>query len=387
MTVTKTVGSISVQWPTNHSDENIDWSYYERVEVGPSMEARLPHLPGATVKLLYWRVGAGLWLSPVDGLPVDPQPIWTFERDAPDASAGFVLEAKGDALRFHGATLFDRKTKVALSRSSSYGFTSKGSEELRIDHSCQVMHRADLLLELPLTYGQPEIKELELVDGETLTFGVHAKAQFVARGAGRIRSHGSTHGGLTGRVVNIKWDPSAGSSDAGWAAIAFSPQGLASKFQARVTGESTWRSLFGGNQVPLLQGVPPSAESVELRYLPHAARLQFSLPPAASLPAVKDLLQVNLGDVKFDAPHELQSALADYLQVDPSSAGKLDLEKLTYPLMLKNATPQDLMNLIRKRATPLAYVDTDQFIFRTTHDSVAQRFKSWVSALASRLGL
>ncbi len=374
LSVTKKAGSITVTKPAESPSKSVSWQHYERVEVGPSMETRLPHAPGITIKLLYWRVEAGPWLSPADGLPVDPQPSWRIERN-PSNGVSFIVEFSDDAVRFHGVSLFDRKTKVPLSSSSSWALTGLGKNEQWIKATTGVRHRADLLLELPVTYGPAAIKDLSLTEGAALTFGNHAEAQFVARASGWIQSENWTRG-PTEDKFNLEWVDRTKPDGKGWAAIIFSPMGLAAKFQARAKGSSAWGTLNGTSRVATLGMIPDSASTIELRHLPNAARLQFSLPPPSTLPLVDNLLEVNLGDVEFATARDVQSALKWSLQIESESTRTVDLQHLNFPLALIDATPNKLIDLIREQVNPDARIDPNTFRLTVERSSPLTRFKS-----------
>ena len=382
---TKSAGSISVMQRLGSSSGNIGWEFFERTEVGPSMGTSLPHAPTSAVELLYWRLGAGPWLSPADGLPVDPQPSWSTERAAA-REVSFILKASGDAFRFHGASLFDRTTKVKLSSSSSWGSTGGQEGEIRINISAGLKHIAHLLLEVPITYGVPEVKELALAAGETLRFGSHAEAHFLARGPGVIRESGTTATSRGGEDF-FRFDHPGASGEFGWAVLRFYPRGLAAKFQALVPGGARWTALHGGSQFPQLERIPAAVETIKLRYLPHAARLQFSLPLPSTVPLAKDLLDIELGDVTIKDQWDVESVLTQTLQLHPQSVSELQLESLSFPITLGDATPRDFLHLIRDLLDPRARISTPEYRLRVQRTSGFQRFQDWISNQARRLGL
>ncbi len=385
LSVTKKAGSITVTKPAEPPSESANWQHYERVEVGPSMEARLPHAPGVAIKLLYWRAEAGPWLSPIDGLPVDPQPSWRIERD-PTNGVSFIIEFSDDAVSFHGVSLFDRKTKVSLSSSSSWALTSPGKNELWIKATTGVKHRANLLLELPVTYGPATTKELSLTEGAVQTFGYHAEAQFIARAPGWIRTTNWSLGPNEDKF-ELEWVDLAEPDGMEWAAFIISPRVLAAKFQARAKGSSAWGTLNSTSLVATTGGIPDSTTTLELRHLPNAARLQFTLPPPSTLPLVDNLLEVNLGDIELATAQDLQSLLKWSLQIEKESIQALNLQDLNFPLTLKDATPNKLIDLIREQVNPDARVDTNTFRLTVERDSLLTRIKSWISTQATRLGL
>ncbi|QDV04840.1 hypothetical protein Poly30_03340 [Planctomycetes bacterium Poly30] len=386
-TVTRTEDSITVGWPGENRESQVDWRNYERVAADASMRAALPQVPGATLELLFWRVGNGPWLDPREGTPAAPQPTWAMDRDS-EGEVSFILLARGTERRFHGASLFDRKTRVSLSTGSSWGLTGKDEHEMRIGVDTHAQHRASFLLEVPITYGAPVIKELALSGRSVTTFGASAAATFLARASGGIRSTGSRLGS-GGQELILRWSPSTGPAKdekSGWVALAFSPVGLAAKFEATIPGSGTWSSLHGGSQLPVLQAVPASTEAITLRYLPHAARVQFSLPLPSSQPAMDDLLQVRPKRARYDGEYSLGRVISQTLQVDPGSVSELRLRELHYPITVDDDTIAELIDRIRaETGAAETFLDPDEFVFRSTSWSSLERLRRWGSALLDKL--
>ena len=350
------------------------------------MSVTLPRTPDVAVELLYWNVGRGGWLSPMTGEVLDPQPDRPLSQLEDERDWAFVFRIAGEAVRILGGDLFDRRTKVRLSSKASWGALGDADQTVMVTVEGRAAHRSDFLVELSLAYGPADQKTIALTEGARQSFGDSVEIEAIGTGPGAITIRYRHGRPLT--TLGLCWEPSSGTPGLGWAAFSVFPAGLTPKLQTRVLGESRWRDLHGLGKLPTVEGIPVSASTIELRYLAHAARVQFMLPEPLPLPEATNLFNVDLGRVSIPHPRALILLLKGALQLQVAPRVYMGTCDIRYPIEMDRATPMDLLDVIRREGSVGAYADTREFRLRDDRGSPGfERVEAWLEAQARRLGL
>lgn len=303
--------------PPEPPDAPEAWERFERVTVAAGEAAVLPGDGRRwTARIVAWRPSRSEWLDPATGEPIafDPGPgMTTFSEDGHfefiidvhvDCAGG---EAVDGLVATRGGSLFDRTTGVHLNAYSSHSL-ERG--RLRLSTGGAVAHRADLMLEVMLCYGDPEVLDLEARRGAQARTadGFTIRLEHVGPGRANGMSFGMD-GRRTARLTDV--DPDGGAWTVGFTVW---PAPWADRVLVQNHGDRNWSGISRGTGLLMVTWIDsPRPERLRFHALPHAARVQFTLPPPATLPKIDDLY--TLPAPETDDPYGYFRALEERLQV------------------------------------------------------------------------
>lgn len=292
------------------------WRLYRRIAVGPGETAALPGAGAWRARLAAWRAPGTAWLDPRTGEPMvdevdGPTPI---HLDGPALEAIIdVRPGAGSAMgraRLNSAQLFDRRTGVKLNTGAAWRQPGERGVILAIETG--LAHRADLMLEVQLCYGDSPAIELDARDGAegSSADGVIARVERMSSG----RSVGTSWGSRRGFMVRLDGvDPAA---DPTLAVVSIWPRAWADRAVVSAHPDAGWTTMIGHNALGTVTWRNrPVPETVEVRLLPQTVRLQFTLPPAAPLPEVGDLFELPAPNADGH-DHRYFTELEQRLQID-----------------------------------------------------------------------
>ena len=156
--------SVSVGFPQRLRQTQDRWKHYERVACGIGETVALPGAAGLEVTLATWHATPLEWLDPSTGELFEGTDVIPRAVHGKKPLAFIIHVARSDTgsppldgtVRAHAAALFDRDTGVKLSDGCGWSFQD-GVAYYMLDSA--VRHRANLMLEVPLAYGEAKSYE------------------------------------------------------------------------------------------------------------------------------------------------------------------------------------------------------------------------------------
>ena len=143
----------------------------------------------------------------------------------------------------------------------------------------------------------------------------------------------------------------------------------------RFHGQEYWQTTNGSWGLRALTTSEPVTGPLEVRLLPHAARIQFELPSPVTLPEVTDLFDIEISDEeRFNDLREIAKFLSQALQIElPSTLAFPDTQPSGTTVNLdwisKGDSDRSLRSLLRYLHTAAAPDEDywfDDFLFAVT---------------------
>ena len=399
-------GRVSVKWIEEETSNNIA-EFGDRIDADPKTQAfTLPN--GQVIRLVgfayspkrkklldeddperWGRTEKITWYDPVSLQPIaDPESVGLEQEVNVDDRNGLLFafdcsDRKARPVRWHSLRLHDERTTAVVANSSSR-HANKHSimvYQLRLN----IVHNTSLRLLLPVSYGDPEVKQVNLDEKQpSLRFGGDAVEISLLYSRDGDKNSSSS----SGRGVGMETTAGFGYRDAkpggnrsqSFSVVSVWPQVQGNSLQFLREKDKSWQNFHPNNPV---NAVSYDAKLAELgqqkwRRFPKQARGVFKLKEIPGLPELKNLFDAEIGPVRFKYDGDFRKAIAGptLLQWDYH---KTSIPSSEFPIVFDDptVTPDQLLADYEKRIGIKLEVDQTNHEITDEVDSWRKRLKKW----------
>ncbi|NNE90585.1 MAG: hypothetical protein HKN23_02970 [Verrucomicrobiales bacterium] len=288
-------------------------------------------------------------------------------------------------IRWHWARMFDNQTSQNFGSSMSM----YGRENVQI-YSTHLhrFHSSPLRLALPVSYGEPEIRELDAAKPKSKTTFTYGPAEVTTLWAGNGHQGGSSSrsdGGLSVSGYRIR-PATERSYSQSFSLIYIHPvmQGYTMESR-RVSrdGKLSWSPIYPNSGIiNLYHHVPlEKIAPVKIRQYPHLATGLFHVTGIPDLPKLDNLFDAKVGPIQFRYEHDIRQFIEQTTALQWNLHHSHSIDRSRFPLKFPDpeTTVIDVLKEFEALIGTELAVDPLTYQIGDPKLSPFEKFKNWVA--------
>jgi hypothetical protein len=337
------------------------------------------------------------WYDPVLLQPIaDPQAVG-LEADAHVRESSELLLAfdcsdrEARPVRWHWLRLHDERTMAVVANSSSRQ-TNK-HDIMVYQHRLNIAHNTALRILLPISYGEPEVKQIDPnATEQAIRFGGDAVEFSVLYSRDGYQGGSSSTGRGIGTEAQVGFrfrdaKPGANQSQS-FSVVSVWPQVQGNSLQYLDENKKSWRNFYPNNVVNAIRYKGKLAEMGprKWRRFPKLARGVFELKEIPGLPELKNLFKAEVGPVRFEYDNQFREAISGPTLLQ-WGYHKTSIPRAEFPIVFDDprVTPGQLLAEYEKRIGIRLDVDDANHTVTGEGDSWLERVKKWGQRMLRRI--
>ncbi len=317
------------------------------------------------------------------GLPVKMQ----VNADKRELITVFSISDSAKPVRWHFLQAKDGKNLASIHSSSSFqAINDMRFYSLELD----IFHQTSVDLLLSISYGEPEVKVIDLRKNDLTTPVMFAggDAQIAIMELRNGNQNSSGWGGGTGnRYHEFRWSKAGSKSrEKSFGLIGVWPsihaQLMEWRLKGQATGKNQWRSVYGRNGFEKI-GFPTELSGIseiEVRYFPKVVHSVFRLAEIPGAREVDNQFAQETGPITFEYRSELGRFVSKVTQT--SGLNIYDIWPQTaFPMELDNTSPAALVKEAEARSGKKFYFNSSTLKFEEPPAPLTERLADWLKGI------
>ncbi len=395
--------SVKIEWRDTDDDRSL-YQFGTRVDGGVGgREVKLPdgqiitlvavgtYFPGDPMVSKYQ--AEMTWYDPATLEPIEEPaglglpPKMDVDADDRKLIAVFSTSKPATPVRWHFLQAKDGRNLAPIHNSSRFQVVDN-MQVYMLD--LNIYHQTSVDLLLSISYGEPELKVVDLRKNDLSTpvmfAGGNAQLAVFFLQDGDQNSAGWGGSG-DNKHHEFRWKPArAKSREKSFAVIGIWPSVHSNQMEWRMKdhpkGEQRWRSVYANDGFEELSFPTDlsGVNEIEIRYFPHVAHSIFRLAGIPRAPEVTNLFTHQTGPITF----EYQSQPGQFISKSSQTTG-LNLYNVwpqsSFPLKFDNTSPAALLKEAELLSGKQFYLNPDTLKFEDPPAPWTERFKEWLDDL------